>query len=219
VKLYLMRHAEPVKGHPLDATRELTADGIAEAQDMGDWFRDLTGRVDIVISSPFARAMQTAKIMADKLGSYVADTRMLQPDGNPKDAWAEIERLAAASKEVLVVSHDPLINALLMWLLGLDAGVPEVRFEWGAIAHVRFKAKPSEGIKSTNTLAWLVDPKLVLKQNDEITEAARAVVESLEDLDLRESLLPDEDHIEQTVKMRMVSELEDGGTLVQLEPA
>lgn len=219
MKLYLMRHAEPVKGHPLDATRELTADGIAEAQDMGDWFRDLTGRVDIVISSPFARAMQTAKIMADKLGSYVADTRMLQPDGNPKDAWAEIERLAAASKEVLVVSHDPLINALLMWLLGLDAGVPEVRFEWGAIAHVRFKAKPSEGIKSTNTLAWLVDPKLVLKQNDEITEAARAVVESLEDLDLRESLLPDEDHIEQTVKMRMVSELEDGGTLVQLEPA
>jgi phosphohistidine phosphatase len=219
MKLFLQRHAQPVKGHPMDATRELNEDGKAQADAMGDWFRDLTGRCDIVISSPFARAMQTAKIMADKLGCHVADTRMLQPDGNPKDAWAEIERLAQQSKDVLVVSHDPLINALLMWLLGLDAGVPEVRFEWGAIAHVRFKAKPSEGIKSTNTLAWLVDPKLVLKQDDEITEAARAVVESLEDLDLRESLLPDEDHIEQVVKMRLVSELEDGGTLVQLEPA
>jgi phosphohistidine phosphatase len=209
-KLWLMRHAEPVHGHPMDATRDLKPEGVKQAQAMGEWFRNENGRVDIVICSPFVRGLHTAQIMAGILGSHVADTRCLEPDGNPQEAWKEIERLAQQSKEVLVVGHDPLINTLLMWLLGVDAGVPEVRFEWGAIAHVRFKAKPEEGIKSTNTLAWLVDPKLVLKQEEaEVEEAAAELVEAL--------ALPDPHDPSVTVNLRVVSELEDGGLLCQLE--
>lgn len=210
-KLWLMRHTQPVHGHPMDATRDLTDDGVAQAEAMGKWFANENGRVDIVICSPFVRGLHTAQIMAKALGSHVADTRCLEPDGNPVEAWAEVERLAQQSKEVLIVGHDPLINALLMWLLGLDAGVPEVRFEWGAMAHVRFKAKPDEGIKVANTLAWLVDPRLVLKEDEqEVAEAARELVESLE--------LPDPG-VSMTVNLRVVSELEDGGLLCQLEEA
>ena len=205
--LWLMRHCEPKHGHPMDGTRPLTDDGRKNAHAMAEWFRENWGRVDIVITSPFARAAQTAHIMADELGSHVADTRCLEPDGVPEEAWAEIERLAQQSKDVLVVAHDPLINTLLMWILGLKAGVPEVRFEWGAIAHVRFKAKPEEGIKVENTLAWLVDPKLVLKEeHKELEEAALA---------LTESFLP-EDGASVNVSMRLVSDLEDGGALVQI---
>ncbi len=199
--LWLMRHCEPFPGHPMDATRELKPEGVKQAELMGEWLRDEYGRVDIVICSPFARGLHTAKIMADALGSHVADTRMLEPDGNPEDAWKEIERLAQQSKDVLVVGHDPLINALLMWLLGLKAGVPEVRFEWGSVAHVSVKQTPA-------TLKWLVDPKLVLKEEQrELEEAVSDYLESV-------SLPVGE---ETTVKLRIVSELENGGLLCQME--
>ena len=210
-KLWLMRHCQPTPGHPMDATRDLTDDGVKQAEAMGEWFKNENGRVDVVICSPFVRGLHTAQIMAKALGSHVADTRCLEPDGNPVEAWAEVERLAQQSKEVLIVGHDPLINTLLMWLLGLDAGVPEVRFEWGAIAHVRFKAKPDEGIKVNNTLAWLVDPRLVLKQEEtEVEEAARELIEAFEFADPGVSM---------NVNLRIVSELEDGGLLCQLEEA
>lgn len=171
--LWLMRHAQPVHGHPMDATRELTADGVKQAEDMGEWLRTEFGRVDIVITSPFARAMHTAQIMADKLGSHVADTRLLEPDASPEDAWKEVERLAQQSKDVLIVGHDPMINALLMWLLGLKAGVPEVRFEHASIAYVDTRKNPA-------TLKWLVTPDLVLDEEAaEVEEAAAALADLL----------------------------------------
>ena len=171
--LWLMRHTHPVNGHPMDGTRPLDQKGIDQANQMGDWLTGLIGRVDIVLCSPFARGLQTAEIMADKLGSHVAPTRLLEPDGLPPEIWKEVERLAQQSADVLIVGHDPSINSLLMWLIGLTGGVPEVRFEHGAIAHVSMKQSPA-------TLKWLVDPKLVLNQEiAEVEEAALALADSL----------------------------------------
>jgi phosphohistidine phosphatase SixA len=171
--LWLMRHAHPVNGHPMDGTRALDQKGIDQANQMGDWFRDLIGRVDIVICSPFARGLETATIMAEKLGSHVASTRLLEPDALPPESWKEVERLAQQSSDVLIVGHDPNINSLLMWLLGLAGGVPEVRFEHGSIAHLSMKESPA-------TLKWLVDPKLVLKEEyGQLEEAALALMDAL----------------------------------------
>ena len=207
MKLWLMRHAQPTPGHPMDGARTLTDVGKKQASDMGEWLRSIHGRVDIVICSPFARGLDTAKIMADKLGSHVADTRLLEPDGKPEEIWKEIERLAQQSKDVLVVGHDPSINALLMWLLGVDGGVPEVRFEHGAIAHVSLKNKPA-------TLKWLIDPKLVIKEEDaELEEAALQLFESFE---MTQTFPPGKQAL---VKINPVSELEDGGYLWQVEEA
>lgn len=177
-RLWLMRHCEPVRGMPMDPDRELTPVGIQQANDMGDWLKSEHGRVDIVITSPFKRAAQTAAIMAEKLGSHVADTLMLAPDGNPKEIWAEVERLAQQSMDVLIVGHDPSINALLMWRVTAynGLGVTEVRFDHGAIAHVHMP----EG-----KLKWLVTPALVVKEEiGELEEAARQFVEILSDCDL-----------------------------------
>ena len=209
--LYLMRHAHPVNGHPMDGARPLDDKGIKQAKDMGEWMRKEVGRVDIVLCSPFARGMQTAKIMAEALGSHVADSKMIQPDGTPSDMWKEIERLAQQSDEVLVVGHDPSINAFLLWLVGgHDASTPpEVRFEHGAIAKIKLGSRPGF---AGGTLRWLVDPKLVIKEEDkELEEAAVQLAEALQN---PVELYPGDS---MTVKMRMVSELEDGGLLMQLE--
>jgi phosphohistidine phosphatase len=204
-QLWLQRHCEPTPGHPMDSDRQLTEIGVKQANDMGDWLRDEHGRVDIVITSPFKRAAQTAKIMAEKLGSHVADTRMLEPDGKPEEIWKEVERLAQQSADVLIVGHDPSINALLLWVLGLS-GAPEVRFEHGSIAHVHFKG----GAK----LRWLVSPKLVVKEEQaELEEAA---------IGFEEAFAAAQGIVEADrafiAKISPVSDLEDGGYLWQVEP-
>ena len=174
--LYLMRHCEPVPGHPMDGTRQLTDKGKKQAETMGKWLAGLIGRVDIVITSPFARAMETAEIMTKALGSHMADSRMLEPDGEPVEMWKEIERLAQQSEHVLVVGHDPSINALLSHLT-TAAGVggnDEVRFEHGAIACL----KDDDPDKDWR-LHWFVSPALVDTEDAEVAEAARALMDVL----------------------------------------
>lgn len=162
----------------MDATRGLTEAGKQQAAQMAAWLKQDIGTVDIVISSPFARAMGTAVVMADALGSYVASTKMLEPDVEPEECWAEIERLAQQSEHVLIVGHDPAINKLLAWLISGGA----IRFDHGAIAHVKVKTMNRQTHEQVVAkLHWLVDPKLVGKEQEqqEVVEAALALAHSL----------------------------------------
>ncbi len=171
-RLWLMRHAEPTPGLPMDGSRTLTADGIKQAEQQAAFLVREIGRVDYVVTSDFARALETAAIMAKALGAQtVASSRMLEPDGKPAEMWAEIERLAMDSKDVLVVGHDPSVNALLFWLIGIEGTKDEIRFDWGSIAHLK-------GTAQAMRLHWFVTPSLVARDHDEeaVLEAARALV-------------------------------------------
>jgi len=177
MNLYLMRHTQPVTGHPANAERPLTPEGEQCAKDMAAWLAGHIGRVDIVIHSPFVRAVQTAIPTSEALGAHMADTRMLQPDGKPAEMWAEITRLAQASKDVLVVGHDPSLNALICWMQGNELddtdGTNCVRLEWGSVALLAVKGT------GTGVLQWLVTPAIVLADKD-VVEAARELVDSVE---------------------------------------
>ncbi len=175
--LFLMRHTQPVNGHPADGTRPLKPEGEQQAKDMGAWLAGHIGRVDIVICSPFVRAKQTADVMAAALGCHVADTRMLQPDGQPDEMWAEIMRLAQASKDVLVVGHDPSLNGLMAWLMYGDEEAKDelnplnIRLEWGTVAWMKTK-------DDVGALQWLVTPQIALAFKD-VVEAAQEFAASL----------------------------------------
>lgn len=165
-----MRHAEPQPGHPMDGTRQLTSDGVKQAEEMSAFMVRWVGQVGIVICSPFARSEETAAIMAKALGSHTADSRMIQPDGEPADMWAEIERLAQQSKDVLVVGHDPSLQKLMFWMMGKDGDENDIKFKHGAIAHLRGGGQEFQ-------LHWLVTPMLIERDRDEqeVLEAARAL--------------------------------------------
>lgn len=155
----------------MDGTRQLTAEGKRQAGEMAAFMQRHVGRVDVVITSPFARAMETAGIMADALGAHVVDTTLMQPDGDPPGMWKEIVRIAQASEHVLLVGHDPSINKLLGWLIGGGS----TRFEHGAIAHV----KPATG-EGSGMLHWFVDVKIVERDVlQDVAEAAQELVASL----------------------------------------
>lgn len=180
MNLYLMRHCKPFPGLPADDSRELTPEGLKCAADMGKWLAGHIGRVDIVISSPFKRAVQTARLMGEAMGAHVETTTALVPSGKASDAYEEIVRLMGDSKDILVVGHDPCLNGLICWLQGNDlvdaSPINVIRLDWGAVAFMAVKGNEPGGY---GKLQWLVTPAIVLA-DAEVVEAARDLAESLE---------------------------------------
>ena len=142
MNIYLQRHAQPQPGDREGSSRQLTAKGRKQAEEMAAFMKREVGRVDIIITSPFDRAVDTAKIMAPALGAHIADTRMLQPGGNPQAMWDEITRLAQQSGDVLVIGHHPSIVDLAAWLIGGTGA--QMHFQHGAIAMIDMDAELKE---------------------------------------------------------------------------
>jgi phosphohistidine phosphatase len=166
MKLYLLRHAESEDGPREDPTRPLTAHGEAQARIMAEFLRREIGRADIVLSSYFKRARDTAAPIAEALGAPVADLWQLQPDGQVGEALQAIRRHATG--HTVVVTHHPLVNELLKELTGCDTD--EVGFHHGHCAHIHHNGK----------LRWFVGPGLV-GRDEAVTEAAIVVVEAMLD--------------------------------------
>lgn len=175
--LYLMRHAEPESGEPLDPTREITSIGRKQIDDMATFMVRQVGRVDLVISSWMKRATQTADPMAEALGNAKRENvPTLDPDGDPVQALEDIELLAGlhGAEHVLVVGHHPLINDLLELLCGVKAD--EFHFRHSFIGHVDLDAKQ---------LHWFIGPPQVERDEEGVVDKAIAVAESiLEDMGL-----------------------------------
>ena len=166
MKLYLMRHCDPVPGARNDSSRGLTPEGVAQAHDMADFLRRQIGTVDVVITSPLHRAEETALIMAHDLGCHqIKYTSALDPSGTAPAAWHSIQAHTGKSDgEVLVVTHHPLIGDLVELLTGAKTHADH--FTHGTIAHTL------EG-----KMIWLVTPPLV-ERDDETLAAAADVAEA-----------------------------------------
>jgi 2,3-bisphosphoglycerate-dependent phosphoglycerate mutase len=89
----LVRHAEPLPvGTPdiLDDDRPLTDSGRASARELAE---ELDGwEITAIYSSPYARAVETVTVLADRRGMRVqllADLRERQLSGELHDAWQE----------------------------------------------------------------------------------------------------------------------------------
>ena len=174
MNLYLMRHSEAEWGEPLDPTRELTSIGREQTATMADFMVRQIGRVDLVLSSWFRRARDTADPMAAALGNAPReDLSTLDPDGKVADAWSDIQNLAEIhnAKDVLIVSHHPLVNDLLYYLAG--AKTSDVSYTHAAIAAL---VTDDAG---TDVLAWMAGPPQVERDDEAVIEAAIQVADSL----------------------------------------
>lgn len=167
MKFYLMRHAEAVAGEQLDPTRGLTDTGEAQIPLMAKFLKTQTNSIALVMHSEFTRGVDTAEPLADKLGVDTMQTPVLGPAGNPMTAWrairAQLKRLGG-DNEIVVVSHGPLINALIAVLLESGEG-DKFHFSHGAIAHLDTATPPdteNPGVQPC-FLHWMVTPKLVIR--------------------------------------------------------
>jgi phosphohistidine phosphatase len=112
--LWLLRHAEAEDGLP-DDERPLTERGAMQAEAVGRALAVLDVHLDVCLSSPKLRAVQTAERACEPLGVAVSIEPALS--GEPFD----VRELIAGLGDVLLVGHDPSFSLLLHDLTGAQA--------------------------------------------------------------------------------------------------
>lgn len=154
MQLLLVRHAEAVDlgpGVTSDSARHLTARGLATARKLADTLRGKV-ELDVVVSSPYIRAEQTAEplLALAPAGSGLVRCPDLVPMCQDPEAVAEAIN-GLGKKCVAVVGHLPDIGILAGWLLGGGA----VEFDRGSAALVVTGSRATQG---GGSLRWLLSP-------------------------------------------------------------
>jgi len=163
-ELYLMRHgiaAARSAGTVMDdAKRPLTPEGKGKMGDIAAGLVRAGLEADWIVSSPLARAVETAEIVAEALSSKppldLCDA--LRPGGEPE---ALITFLAKHSnrRRVLVVGHEPDLSGLAARLIGAGrtANMP---FKKGGCCLITFSEFPP---KAPGRLVWWLSPRVMRK--------------------------------------------------------
>jgi phosphohistidine phosphatase len=99
--IYLLRHGDAETGNGDDAARKLTPKGGRQAEAIGRALATLGLRIDTCLTSPRARAAETARLACEPLNIEPEEATELR--GGPFDATS----LVAGRGDVLLVGHEP----------------------------------------------------------------------------------------------------------------
>ena len=155
VRLYFLRHGQAGSRHKWqgdDSVRPLTARGKQRMKREAAAIRTMDLRLDLILTSPLARARKTAEIVAKALGlgaRLVTDPR-LAPGFGP----GQLRALLAKHRNVaalMLVGHEPDFSRTISHLIG--GGRLDVKK--GALALVELADRTS----LRGRLVWLIPPK------------------------------------------------------------
>lgn len=127
MELYILRHGIAVErgtpGYKKDSDRPLTPEGEEKMRQIADAMRGMDLKFDVILSSPYTRAEQTANIVAGELDEEVSYSDYLVPGSNALELIGEIND--ERPQRVLLVGHEPDLSSLISVLItgGSDAGI------------------------------------------------------------------------------------------------
>lgn len=162
--LYLVRHGVAVDPQDpkirADAERPLTAKGVQKTRAAALGIQAMGVKPDLLISSPYVRAAQTAEIFAEALGLapgkiHVSDD--LKPSANPGEILKKLPRLKA--REVMCFGHAPHLDLLIAHLIG--ARITFTELKKAGVACLEETAAHGKWV-----LRWLAVPKLLRDLGD-----------------------------------------------------
>jgi phosphohistidine phosphatase len=94
MNLYFLRHAKAHDRGPKfrpDSKRPLTRDGQEKMYEVARGIKKLDVTFDLILTSPYARALRTAEILAEVFGSKkMSATNHLIAEADPKEVIQEI---------------------------------------------------------------------------------------------------------------------------------
>jgi phosphohistidine phosphatase len=157
--IYLVRHAiaeERGEDWPDDDERPLAHAGTAKMRRAVSGLRELDMKVDVVLTSPLVRAVETAELLVAGLKPVPAlqVLPLLAPGGSPakiSEALGSVD----APRGLAVVGHEPGIGDLAAWLLGARMA-PE--FRKGAVCRIDLDGAPAA---RAGRLIWHATPKML----------------------------------------------------------
>jgi phosphohistidine phosphatase len=157
--IYFLRHAnagEAKLNSTADEKRPIDELGTRQSHDMGSALRDMKVGVDVIISSPLLRAVQTAEIAAAELG-YAEEVVLddaLRPEATYDDFQQLLQRYAK-NDSIMVVGHNPSLTMFLNKFLAAGSAFNAIELKKGAVAKVE-----KDG-RNPALLKWCITPKLV----------------------------------------------------------
>ena len=157
MEIYILRHGIAVDrgtpGYKKDSDRPLTQEGEEKMHQIADTMLAMGLKFDLILSSPYTRAEQTAQIVADTLDHEVTFTKSLAPDANALELIAEINDEKPHS--VLLVGHEPDLSRLISVLV---CGTSDSSFELKKGGLCKLTAETITFGRCA-TLNWLITPK------------------------------------------------------------
>jgi phosphohistidine phosphatase len=160
MELYLVRHG---LAHPLgqkndfaDEKRTLTAQGRDRMREVARGLRKLGVRPEMILTSPLARARETAEIVADTLDvdkQMLVATAYLAPGCVFQELFAEIKEKRVES--IALVGHEPDLGELAGVIISSQDNIALPLRKGGACRLDVTETVPS----FKGTLVWLMTPK------------------------------------------------------------
>ena len=122
MRLYLMRHGEAESKSDSDMSRILTRQGQSDVMNITAGFMKRF-KPDIIASSPYIRAKQTAELVSRQLdlAKPVQLWDELIPSGRPSIVLDKITE--SGKTELMVVTHQPFISKFVDYLTGVEVGM------------------------------------------------------------------------------------------------
>lgn len=160
MQLLVIRHAIALDrdefaetGRP-DAERPLTEQGRRKMVRSAEGLRTIAPTPAVIGSSPFVRAAETARIVAEVFGvATIEVVEALTPEQRPSALLPWLERQARHDC-VAVVGHEPHLSTLVTWLLSRRAE-SAVEMKKGGACLLALGSRPGGGAAA---LQWLLTP-------------------------------------------------------------
>jgi phosphohistidine phosphatase len=159
VRLLVFRHgiAEDTADDGTDASRVLTPQGVQRTRKAARGLAEFCDPPDVILTSPKARARQTAEAAADAFGRPIEVLDELA-DGPPAPA---LEALAVRIEDtVMVVGHEPMLSELVEQICTGGRSVGFVDLRKAGCACLDVTLAPG-GDATAATLLWLATPKML----------------------------------------------------------
>jgi phosphohistidine phosphatase len=157
MRLYFLRHGKAenrADWQGPDDERPLTPEGEEALRRQARVMAGLDLRVDVLVTSPLARARRTAEIVADGLGlggRVVEDDRLAH--GFDVRRLEQVLAAHGPAEALMVVGHEPDFSATVAELIGGG----EIVMKKGGLARVDVTAPVAGG----GELVWLLTPPLL----------------------------------------------------------
>jgi phosphohistidine phosphatase len=152
MELYFLRHGVAADAGPAgtgDVGRPLTKEGVTKMKAESRGLRRLGIEPDALLSSPLARAHQTAEIVARELAVELQLADALAP-GCTAERLLELLSQHRDAERVIVVGHEPDFSTMI----GELTGGSRVLLKKGGLGRVDLEAMQKGG----GTLVWLLPP-------------------------------------------------------------
>ena len=164
MNLYIVRHAIAVKrgtpGYDDDSQRPLTDKGRKKMNKIVKGLRQFGIELDTILSSPYVRARDTAKILANEFNrvDQIRFTDNLIPPGDFKDLINEIQEKYDV-ESLALVGHEPMLGELISWLTTGNKDL-QIDFKKGGVCYLSADHLYQD---HRATLEWLLTPALMVE--------------------------------------------------------